>query len=459
MDADQWRRYVRLSVAEGALATAMGTLLSGVFLTGFALSLGANRLAIGILAALPALASLAQLVGARLIERGVSRKRLTVRALSAARLLWLAVLGIPLLSAAGELGPICGLLALVGLSSLFSSLGGVASLSWTREMVPTEQRLGFLGLKHQFNSILALVLSIAGACFIDWWNYEHPGSSGGFMFVLMSAVVCGLVGISVLGRIEEPAAGAAVVPAPEAKSTVRGAPLKDRNFRSLIYFYICWNLASNLAAPFFAVFMLQNLGLPFWQIAALQTFFSMAGLVANRHWTALGKRVGTRPVVFLATLGEAFYPLCWIFITPEATWALPLVFLFGAFGTPLAVGAPTLLMKLAPNELASSYLGTFNAMMGVVMAIAAVAGGYLATHVAVEPVTVGGISMEGLKFVFLISFVGRIGSLWLLRRVHEPGAADTWSTVQELTATFIARWRSDAIPSAAIPGVKDPGEF
>ena len=57
------------SVAEGALATVMTTLLGGVFLTAFALRLGASELQIGLLGATTPLASVAQLAGSWAIER------------------------------------------------------------------------------------------------------------------------------------------------------------------------------------------------------------------------------------------------------------------------------------------------------------------------------------------------------------------------------------------------------
>jgi hypothetical protein len=38
------------------------------------------------------------------------------------------------------------------------------------------------------------------------------------------------------------------------------APFRDRNFRRLMVFLSSWNFAANLAAPFFAVYMLKTLG-------------------------------------------------------------------------------------------------------------------------------------------------------------------------------------------------------
>lgn len=443
MDASQWRQYARLSIIESALSTAMGTLGSGVFLTGFALSLGAGRLAIGVLAALPSLASLAQLGGARLIENGMCRKTLCIRSLMVARLVWLAVAGIPLLAAIDPEWQVPALVVLVAVSSVFSSLGGVASLSWTREMVPVVRRLAFFGLKHQFNTILSLVLGLAGGAFLDWWNVRHPNSLGGFIAVLLAAVGCGLLAIPVLRRITSPSSVLLPVTCNATHHfAAASSPLRNDNFRNLVLFYLAWNVAANLATPFFAVFMLEKLGLPFWEIVLLQAVYSIAGLIANRYWTALGSRLGTRPVVFLATLGDAFYPLGWLFITPQNAWAIPMLFLFGGFGTPLAVGSQTLVMRLAPNEQASSYLGTFNAIMGLAMASAAIGGGYLAANVPSNLFSVGGISFGGLKLLFLLSFLGRFSSLLLLQRIAEPEAVDGRTALRHLLATIANRLRT-----------------
>ncbi len=416
MDAHEWRRCVRLSVAEGALSTAMGTLLSGVFLTAFALSLGATPLHIGILAALPSLATTAQLLGARILNAGVNRKRFCVGSIAASRIVWAAVLVLPVLNVGVSRCAIAVLMAVVAVSSVLASLGGVASLSWIRDLVPHGKRFGFLGLRNQINVVLALVLSVGGAFFLDWWSETYPGSSTGFGWVLGAAILCGFLAVPILGRLDDPgpAKGTTVSIKPDL------APLKHRNFRNLVLFYIIWNLANNLAAPFFALYMIQNLQLPFWHIMALQSFASVVGLAATQVWTALGHRIGTRQVVFLATLGDAFCPACWLFVSPDTVWALPFLFLFGVFNTPLAVGGHALLMHIAPDQRAPSYLALFNAIVGVVMCAAAIGGGYIANSLATQELSVGSDSVFGLKLVFLLSFVGRLASLSLLGKVVSP---------------------------------------
>src|SRR3954469_20106448 len=90
------RRSMNLSVAEGALATVMGTLAGGVFLTGFALEMGASGFQIGVLSALPVFANLAQLAGAFIIERRGECKQLCVATSVISRLLWLPIVLLPL---------------------------------------------------------------------------------------------------------------------------------------------------------------------------------------------------------------------------------------------------------------------------------------------------------------------------------------------------------------------------
>jgi hypothetical protein len=160
------------------LAAAIGTLLSGVFLTGFPMSLGASRLEIGMLAALPPLASMAQLAGARMLGAGVNRKRLCVGALTASRLTWAAVLLIPWLAADRQQWALAALIAVVGASSLLGSLAGVAWLSWIRDLVPADKRLGLLSFRSQLNTVLALVLGVAGNAVVAT-AHQPPGAALG----------------------------------------------------------------------------------------------------------------------------------------------------------------------------------------------------------------------------------------------------------------------------------------
>jgi MFS family permease len=178
----------------------------------------------------------------------------------------------------------------------------------------------------------------------------------------------------------------------------------------------------NLAAPFYPVFFMQKLGLPLWSVIALGTFSSMMGLAANSFWTRAAHRFGMKPVVLIATAGEALFPLCLIFIDSSWMWLLLLVHLTGIFNTPIAIGPDNFILKLSPQQSASSYMAVFRAFVGPATALAAILGGWLAGSLSVEDGAAAGMALGGLKIVFLLSFAGRIGSLFILARVIEPTA-------------------------------------
>lgn len=448
MNSGQLGRAMRLSITEGALACAMGTLTGGIFLTGFALALGASEFQIGLIAAMPALANVAQVAGSYLIERTGHRKRLCVGALTTSRLLWLLVLMAPLASAAiSQRAMVWTLIVLLAATNTLNSIGGVGWLSWIRELVPEQIRIGFLSRRNQLDTALALSLSIFGGMFIDWQATRDPASLAGFAIVFALAMLCGLVGLPLMASIPE----ARGVSPPDALSPrfskLLAAPLRDGNFRKVLGFYAYWNLAVNVSAPFFAVFMLQKLHLPFWHVTALCTLSSISGLLANRFWTRLSEKFGHRPIVFLATLGDAIYPLWWLFVTPQTTWLLLPIHCSGLFGAPLAVGPNNMVFKLSPPKNASPYMAIFNAIVGPITAAAAILGGWLAGACGRWEFSIGAMSFGGLHLLFAVSCAGRLTSLALLWRVTEPRSHAIGRVVRILGRRYIRK------PSALAPAM------
>ena len=91
------QRAIRLTYAQMMLGAVFGASTSGVFLIGFAMALGANDVALGLIAAVPMLLVAFQFMGAWLVERGTSRKKLTVVFVFVAPTVWFFIIAIPLL--------------------------------------------------------------------------------------------------------------------------------------------------------------------------------------------------------------------------------------------------------------------------------------------------------------------------------------------------------------------------
>src|SRR5690242_7262618 len=81
----------RALVKDAAWASMVGALYGGVVLVGFALQLGATPLDIGVLAAIPFFAQIAQVPAVALVERLRQRKRIAVLAVGASRVIILSL--------------------------------------------------------------------------------------------------------------------------------------------------------------------------------------------------------------------------------------------------------------------------------------------------------------------------------------------------------------------------------
>src|SRR4030042_2776104 len=123
---------LRRAIAEGSVAVGMGNLAGGVFLTGFALALGASTFHIGLLSSLPPIISLVQLFTPPLLRRfGGKRKNLTLFSFGSGRLLWLLLILLPFFAwEKTSLLPTFIIIGVICLSTGFNSIGGISWLSW-----------------------------------------------------------------------------------------------------------------------------------------------------------------------------------------------------------------------------------------------------------------------------------------------------------------------------------------
>ncbi len=436
MDTKVRNRALNFSIIDGALSAVMGSLAGGIFMMGFALKvLKAQAQQIGILAALPMFANLVQIFGSYIIEKTGKKKALCFFSLLASRLLWMLVIMLPLaIFATFADWRVWILVGVIAASSLFASLSGVSWLAWMSDLVPQEIRGSYFGKRNMIASACGMVVILLGGKFLTLWENRFSETNPyGFIILFALGLAAGLIAVWFLARIPET----------EAPKKETGAgfnlslffqPLKDRNFLTLILFVSAWMFAIQIAAPFYGVFMIDNLNIDFTNITIFGTFATLATLLMMKIWGPISDRLGNKPIIIVCGWVLIIVPFIWILALP-GKYYLPVLLahiLSGAFMAGAALSQFNILIKLSPSQGRSVYLALFAAITGFVGAIAPIIGGSLSKTLEGFSFNFFTYNISNLHLIFITSAVLQMATIFFILKVKEPAAATPVAVVMQL---------------------------
>ena len=427
---------------EGTVSLGFSSITTSGFLVAFALALGANNLQIGILAAIPFIMQIVQIPSIWVVEKLRRRKTIAVLSWFPAQLLWFPIALIPLFIGVPSAAAISLLLWLMTARGLLNAVCNAAWNGWIRDLIPQSILGRFWSKRLAFATISAVVFGLGAAFFVDYWRGQVPSESVvfGYTYVLLfGALFMGLASPVFMSQMPEPLMQPIAGTQPSLWQRI-SAPVRDRNFRQLLQFLLFWGFASNLAIPFFAVYMLKRLGLPLSWVIALSILSQLFNIFFLRVWGRLVDRFGNKAVLSLSSSLYLMVILGWIFTTmPERYFlTLPLLVILHTFagianaGVTLTVG--TIGLKLAPQGEATSHLAGASLATNLGAGLGPLCGGLLAdffsarqlnlTFTWIDPVTsvqLPALSIIGFDFLFGIAFILGVITLGTLATVREEG--------------------------------------
>ncbi|MBL7170456.1 MAG: MFS transporter [Candidatus Omnitrophica bacterium] len=451
MDENQQNKALNFSIIDGALSAVMGSLAGGIFLMGFALKiLKAEPQQIGILASLPMFANLVQIFGSYIIEKTGRKKGLCFFSVLASRILWILIIMLPM----AIFSPLSDwriwvLVAVIALSSLFGSLSGIAWMAWMSDLVPGEIRGTYFGRRNMIASACGMVFILLGGKFLTMWETRFSEANPfGFILLFAIGLIAGLVAAWFLSRIPE-AESAEKKDSGGFDFSLFFRPLKDRNFLNLILFVSAWMFAIQIAAPFYGVFMIENLKIDFTAITIFGTFATFATLFMMKIWGPISDKLGNKPVIIVSGWVLIAVPFIWILALP-GNYYMPILtahILSGAFMAGAALSQFNILIKLSPAEGRSVYLALFAAITGLVGAIAPIVGGALSNALKGFTYSLLSYNISNLHLIFLLSSALQVLTVFFILRVKEPAAA--------APVAVIMRLKNDLNPQVGIASSTD----
>jgi MFS family permease len=447
---DEVSRGLTMVVYDGICSQVMATLVGGAFLVAFALNVGASNKVIGFLAAVGPLSQILQLPSVLLIDRMRVRKLLTIVTALPSRLVWVGIALLPWIAPPEWRLPL--FLLGLGVSAALGTVSGAAWNPWMRDLIPESAMSDVFSRRMAIATGVSAALGLVAGMVADQaGDVLEPVRIYALIFFV--GALWGLVGLWFLFRTPEPRMPDVH---PRPIRDILSAPLRDRNFRELVRFLGSWNFAVNIAAPFVTVYMLRRLEFSLAAVVGLAVLSQTANALSLRVWGRLSDRFSNKSV--LGATGGAFlisttlWPVTAMVHGEAMVYGLAALIhiLAGIAAAGVTLCSSTIALKAAPRGEASSYLATNALFSGVAATVAPIIAGFLADWFTDRRLTIelrwvsrapGGtthafpaLDLQGLDFLFVLSFLVGLYSMHRLLAVREEGDVKPEVVVSEFYA-------------------------
>ncbi len=414
-DRRKRQKTMKLVVAEGIFSLiAIG--LQQTFYIPFLNAMGASKLQIGIAAGIPALMTgLIQLwvpmlmgsvrgykkvVAGSVFAHGVSYLPFAVIAFwHGHNAVWLSI-------------------AAMGVNAAAMGYGAAAWSDWMSYLVPRRRRGVYFSNRNRILTLIQLTVSLIAGRFLDTF--------AGKTLLIFSIIwtVCFItrsIGGWIVGLQYEPPA---VSQRPPEEGSFRDflRKLPRHAFGRFVLGFSLLSFAANFSGPFFAIYMLNDLKLNYFQYTILVTIPSLMIILTTRFWGRMCDRIGyVIPMRLFATIVVGL-PLVWVL--SRTYWHLVVVQMFAglAWGGMAMASFNYTLDAIGPsNRLRSiSWLNVINSFC---IFLGSMAGGLLGPHLPQ-------FSDSWIHSIFVASVLMRIAPALLFQTLPEdiPGHAKMSAT-------------------------------
>lgn len=401
------RRGLRISTLEGALATInisiTGAIGGSVFLTGFALLLGANSFELGLLGALPFIGQLCGFLAAYVEERIGRRRPLVLYGALGGRLIWALLLSLPFLTFLDGRQMAVFMIGLA-ISYGLNGIAGNAWLSWMSDLVPPRQRGSYFGVRNTVAGVVTMATTYTAGRALD--VYRDAGQEAiGYAIIFTVALIAAIGAAALIARQPEPPMATKERLHPAEMFT---APLRSARFRSFTLLSTGWALVTGIAAPFFNAYGLNTLQLSFATLALTAIVTSAVSLIFQPLIGRLQDRFGDRQVLLWCMVGTLPLPWGWVLSTPDNIIPLWLTAVFsGVFWPGITQGQVNILMDRASSTSRAASIAAYSALTGLGTLAAGLLGGVIATLIAGTQLGLGPLQLNDFTLLFVLTSLGR----------------------------------------------------
>lgn len=424
---------LRTANRDVAFANAFVTLFGGSLMVGFIKHLGGNDFWIGLYGSIPALMGLAQIPGAALGRGQASFKKYVRKGGLAWRLLYFPLILLPLIALPNDIRLFL-LIALLGLAGFATNLVGPTYTEWIGRIVPERSRGWYFSQRTMIATIVGMIVGLIGARLLDYYK-GIENESVGFALIFGLGWLCAMISQYFYERMADSTRDDIIKPSLKSTVEVVKQPLRDPNFRQIMWFIVIFTASQGFAGNLFAAFALESLKMDFLPLQLTGVAHALGTIVSVRMWGFLADRYGNKPLLLLLSIGVSFTPLVWIACPPgeeylvRNTIVLFLGHIFNGFvWSGVGVVQMNLYLSTSTPENRANYLASALTIASLALAISPLFGSAMLSALRIPFA-----ADHAYKIVFLTVTLMRIIAVFVLRPVKEHGSTDFSETMRQLT--------------------------
>jgi MFS family permease len=200
----------------------------------------------------------------------------------------------------------------------------------------------------------------------------------------------------------------------------------SKNFRQFLFFSSLMHVAVMMTAPFFVIYMLQDLRLAYWEYGAWLAAGIIGQFVTLPSWGQFGDRFGNKALLTFTGLLVGILPMLYLLNT---AWGFLVVvnFFGGVVWAGLGLGLNNYVFDAVQPADRAKAVAISSTVNAIGWALGALLGSWLIGAVP-SSLQFGALSLHpvsNLPFLFFLSGLLRlIISASLLRTFHEPRAVE-----------------------------------
>jgi MFS family permease len=308
--AEQKCRTQTLSVWEGSMWAVMWG-LGESYIAPFALFLGAGNLVMAFIGTGPILITAgAQLAGAVLLDRVGRRKPVVIAGMAVQSMALIPLFLLPVILPSGGMA---ALIVCITVYFLFFGLSAPPWISLMGDVVdPAERGRYFSNRSRIVMYAMTTALLLAGIIANGWEGAGYTAVGFGFLFGI--AALARLISLIFMRHhYDAPLDHQQFESSFSFWDFLRG--FRKSNFTKFTFTIALMNGTTNIAGPFFAVYMLRDLQWSYLQFTLNMLTFLISQALFVRWWGGIGDRHGNRAVLVATSCLLPILPLLWIFST------------------------------------------------------------------------------------------------------------------------------------------------